>query len=510
MDEYTEEKAQAPIPSRKELKDMAASLQKDDVSELQLAQQILENALAKRYKTGHGIDRGGKMIRVPEHMDLEDAADAITSYLQEMEEDEQTLMELEAHPYDACYAFHHAVSDIYGNLTSRTTMGFFGPNPGKSFIVPIDHENSIKIPVGSTKVPGLPIHMDIHVTDPHSYDPGDVGVRVVYSCKKKYTPLLKDIEEAAKKFLRTNSIFLGKAIDSGYEFLNIDSFNPDQVVYSADQELQLNANVFTVIEQTQKAIAANIPIKRGILLHGPYGTGKTLTALMSARKCVANGWTFILVRGNDNIEKAIGMAQKYQPACVFFEDIDAKATETRDDDVNGILNSIDGILSKDSQVMTILTTNHIEKINPAMLRPGRLDAVIRLGELDKQGVIKFIEATAVTDKGASMIKGELDPDSLYEAAKGYVPAFIKEAVSKATLYAIAREGSNKKTVKITNDDIVAALTELRPQYEMMTMVRKEKVVSMENYVKGMIDERSADQADMAVNEHCDDRSHYDD
>lgn len=466
-------------------KEAAAVRLVEQVRDLQDIQSELEAALSQRYAMSSGVNRDGKEIVVPSFMTLKDAAQAIMSFEQEQEQKEDTIVELYAHPYDCCNAFHRAVSEIYGQMVSAQTMGFFGPMNGKCLTVPTSHNTSIKVPIGSTKVPGLPIKMNLSVPDPSTWEPGERGAIISFTTKRMYSPLIQDIETRTKAILAKESIFQAKAIDSQYAFIDVDNFDRSKVIYSAEQTRQLEANVFTIVKNTNRAVAANIPIKRGILLHGPYGTGKTLTALYAASLCVENGWTFILVRPGDNIEGAINMAQKLQPACVFFEDIDAVAVEERDEDVNAILNTIDGVLSKESRVMVILTTNHIEKVNPAMLRPGRLDAVIKLGELDDAGVIKFITSCATDLSGQMMLDDSLDAGAVCMAAKGYTPAFLKEAVSKATLYAIARGAFNGKSAHISSDDIVDALHELRPQWELMAGPRTVKAPTIEDSLKDL-------------------------
>ena len=458
----------------------------EQVRDLKDIQQELEESLKQRYQMAAGINRDGKEIVVPAFMTLQDAAGAIMSFEKEQNTEEDTLVELFSHPYDCCNAFNRAVSEIYGQMVSAENMGFFGPMNGKCLTVPTGHSTSIKVPMGATKVPGLPIQMNIGVSDPLGWAPGGRGAFVKFTAKRMYAPLLQDIERRTKSILAKESIFQSVAIDSKYQFLNVDNFDREKVIYSADQTRQLEANVFTLIKNKDRAIAANIPIKRGILLHGPYGTGKTLTALYVGSLCVENGWTFILVKPGDPIDAAIEMAQKVQPACVFFEDIDAVAVEERDEDVNSILNTIDGVLSKDSEVMVILTTNHIEKVNPAMLRPGRLDAVIKLGELDEAGIIRFIKACATDSSGQMMIDDDLDGTAIFLAAQGYTPAFLKEAVSKATLYAISRGAYNGKSAHICSADIVDALHELRPQFEMMAGPRTEKKASLLGELDGLI------------------------
>jgi transitional endoplasmic reticulum ATPase len=454
--------------------------------ELKDIQKELERALTQRYQMAQGVNRDGKEIVVPAFMTLKDAAQAIMSFEKEMETDEDTIVELFAHPYDCCNAFHSAVSEIYGQMISATNFGFFGPMNGKCLTVPVGHNKHIKVPIGNTKVPGLPISMNLSVNNPAEWHPGELGATINFTHKRKYTPLIQEIETRTLEILKNESIFKGKALDSQYKFIDVERFNRDKVIYSEEQEAQLNANVFTVIKHTTEATSANIPVKRGILLHGSYGTGKTLTALYIASLCSENNWTFILVKPGDNISAAITLAQGLQPACVFFEDIDSVALQERDADVNEILNTIDGVLSKDSQVMVILTTNHIEKVNPAMLRPGRLDAIIKMGELDRSGIVKFININTQDQSGTTLLTDELNTDQICDAAQGYSPAFLKEAVSKATLYAIARNSArdahNMAALNIASDDIVNALKELRPQWELMSTPRRVETTTIDSLI----------------------------
>jgi transitional endoplasmic reticulum ATPase len=472
---------------------VAVKAETESVSTLQ---EQLEKALAERYKMASGVKREGKEIIVPPFMTLTDASKAIAAYEKDMESNEDSFFELHAHPFDCAFAFNNAMSEIYGALISQSTMGFWGPINAKSVVIPTSHKDNIKVPIGAVAVPGLPIKMTVSVYNPNEWHPGEVGTVIQFTNKRKFGPLVQEIEAKTKEYLAKRSLFKGKAIDSAYKFINLDTFSRERVTYSAEQIRQLEANVFTLIKNADAAVAANIPLKRGILLHGPYGTGKTLTALYAASLCVENDWTFILVRPHDDIDAAIEMAQKLQPACVFFEDIDAAAGEDRDADVNAILNTIDGVLSKDSKVMVILTTNHIEKVNPAMLRPGRLDAVIKLGTLDKAAVIRFVTDCATDSKGNCMIAGLMDEDAVFRAAEGYVPAFLKEAVSKATLYSIAR---GDKTHSLTTDDIVSAMNELRPQYEMMVGERTEKKVTVEEMFRNIAEQTAAEFNETVLN-----------
>src|SRR5690606_20126549 len=114
---------------------------------------------------------------------------------------------------------------------------------------------------------------------------------------------------------------------------------------------------------------------------------------------VQNGITYLYVPRADELKDAIEFAKLYQnPASVVFcEDIDRVTKGERSVAMDDILNIIDGIDTKTANIMVVLTTNHMDNINPAMLRPGRLDAVIPVTPPDAKAVERLIRVYA---KGA--------------------------------------------------------------------------------------------------------------
>lgn len=429
-------------------------------------QKQLQDTLKLRYELGSGIKREGTQIMIPKHMGYEEAADTIMDHARQAEEKIDTLVTLEGHSHDCLYAFYTATNKVFGNMIGAQNMSFFGPSPAREYTIRIDYDKTLSVPIHNVKIPGFPA--DIHVDMTGNEAMTGVGAVVKFTHKRMISPLIKDLEAEIRKQLAESSIFKGKAIDSTFEFINVENFDPESVIYSQQTQRMLDANVFTTIRHTEHAKKNGVAIKRGILLVGKYGTGKTLTALRTAKLCMENNWTFIRVKDGHDVATAIDTARTLQPAMVFAEDIDTDAHADRDDQVNIILNTMDGILSKDAEVMVVLTTNHAEKINRAMMRPGRLDAVIHMTELDREALLRFVVKYGQDDKGNSIIEGKLDGDALVAASKGYPPAFLSEAVNKAKCYAIARvDGDVTKVIKISCQDIVDALTELRPQFDMM-------------------------------------------
>jgi 26S proteasome regulatory subunit T2 len=132
---------------------------------------------------------------------------------------------------------------------------------------------------------------------------------------------------------------------------------------------------------------------KGVILYGSPGTGKTLIA-----KAVANSTsaTFLRVVGSELIQKYLGdgpklvrelfrVAEEHAPSIVFIDEIDAVGTKRYDSTSGGekeiqrtmleLLNQLDGFDSR-ADVKVIMATNRIESLDPALIRPGRIDRKI--------------------------------------------------------------------------------------------------------------------------------------
>jgi len=205
-----------------------------------------------------------------------------------------------------------------------------------------------------------------------------------------------------------------------------------------------------------------LPQKRAVLLHGPYGTGKTLAAYLTAQIATENNWAFIYCRpGKDKLSEVIQTARLYQPAVVFFEDVDGIASDGEDDSVTRLLDIFDGIQSKGTRLLAVMTSNHPDRIHKGMIRPGRLDAVVALEALDEKGVEEMIQSIIPVDK-----LGEVDYDTVGKAMKGFMPCFVKEAVDRTLRYAVARNNGADVEVLHT-EDFTQAAKGLRVQLELM-------------------------------------------
>ncbi len=434
----------------------------------QLTDQLEARCLAQS-----SIKREGNQIIIPGYMSYKEAANALLDHEEQMEEDTAKIIKVHGHISDMLVAFDRSMTKTFGQIVGRSEMvfSFFGAFkiPSQTMTVKTSFEDTITVPVGKIAIPGMPLTLHVQL-DENKKLPMKSAMEIHVEYKKKYEYIVELIEKAIHEELKNNSIFTGKAIDSKFNFLNLHGFPLSKIVYAEDEEHDLNAHMFRMIRSTALARKNKLPIKRTILLYGKYGTGKTLTALKAANICTENAWTFMNVQPGDDITAALEFAKRYQPCLVFFEDIDQVTSGERTVEINNILNIIDGILSKSSEVMTILTTNHAARIEAAMMRPGRIDAVIELGRIDATSLNKMIEAYC-----GGTLSEVPDGEMLLQFADDYTPSFIAEACNRAILYAMERvNGGNPNDVRISNEDLKRALVGLRVQYDMM-VGDKEKI-----------------------------------
>ena len=142
-----------------------------------------------------------------------------------------------------------------------------------------------------------------------------------------------------------------------------------------------------------------ITYKRGYLFSGPPGTGKTslvlaLATYLGRPLCLIN---LSAVPGDDALVKAIGTSPS--GAILLIEDIDsAKMTHSREENdegdsgqgvtLGGLLNALDGVASSENRII-IFTTNYPERLDPALIRPGRADVHVRFEHLEAEDQVRM-------------------------------------------------------------------------------------------------------------------------
>lgn len=406
----------------------------------------------------------GTKIVLPERMNIPDAIRFLKDKEAEDEEEMNFSRIFKYRPWDGARATSIALRKAFGMTRQQPIMTMFGKQPPQLITINVGVDEQEQVPWGAITIPILP-NSTIYLGGTRDAELGTLFA-VTVTAPRKHRFHIEGIFRLIEDELSTNSMYRGKAFDGREEaeFLDLSGVRQDKVVYSDDVITQLEANVWGQLRYSNEMRAQGLPLKRAVLLEGPYGTGKTLAAFLTAQEAINNGWTFIYCRpGRDNLRDTMATAQLYQPSVVFFEDVDVIAdSDQGTDTVSTLLDVFDGIQAKGTEILAVLTTNHVDQIHKGMCRPGRLDAIIHVGSLDRNGVQRLVEVTVPAD----LLDTNIDYDAVHAAMEGYMPAFCKEAVDRSIRYSLTRGKGVSAT--ITTEDLINAAQGLRAQFELMS------------------------------------------
>jgi 26S proteasome regulatory subunit T1 len=199
----------------------------------------------------------------------------------------------------------------------------------------------------------------------------------------------------------------------------------------------------------ERFIKLGIEPPKGVLLYGPPGTGKTLTARAVANRTEA---CFIRCIGSELVQKYVGegarmvrelfqLARSKKACIIFFDEIDAVGGARFDDGSGGdnevqrtmleIVNQLDGFEAR-GNVKVLMATNRPDTLDPALLRPGRLDRKVEFGLPDLEGRAHIFKIHAKTMSMEKSIRFEL----LARLCPNTSGAEIRSVCTEAGMFAI--------------------------------------------------------------------------
>jgi hypothetical protein len=394
----------------------------------------------------------------------------LKDYEARMEEPHNFSRTFRARPWDGAAAVERGLKKIFGHAgVPKAQYTFFGKQPPELRTINIGVDEVLQVPWGLLEIPSLQAEMYLG----NSGDP-EYGVlfAVQITAPRKFRAEVEGLFQVIQDELQENSIYRGKAIDGkeNPDFLDLRDVDPKRIVYSEEVFQQFEANIWSLLRHSQAHRDEGLPLKRAVLLYGDYGTGKTEGAKLTARYATENGWGFIMCRpGRDDLEQVFQTARLLQPCVVFFEDVDTLINPERTDidTVARVLDLFDGLTAKGTELIAVLTTNHPEKLQRAMFRPGRLDAVIKIGMLDKPGVEKLVKIIV-----GDQLHDEIDWDAVFEAYKEFTPSWIVEACGRARRYSMVENDGDIGV--IDTQALISAATGLQNQLELMRGALDEK------------------------------------
>ena len=230
---------------------------------------------------------------------------------------------------------------------------------------------------------------------------------------------------------------------------------------------------------------------RGILLHGPSGTGKTLLAKAVATQSEAN---FISVRGPELLSKWVGesergireifkRARQSSPCVIFFDEIDSIAplrgaggeNAVTERVVSQLLTELDGMENMHG-VIVLAATNRADMIDPALLRPGRFDKIIQIPLPDKESrkSILKINAEKIPTITATSDPNHIDFERLSEMTDGLSgadTASVGNTAVSLVIHEFLDSHPNEKDIEKTTIDVKVSMKHFE---EAVKKVREQK------------------------------------
>jgi len=288
-----------------------------------------------------------------------------------------------------------------------------------------------------------------------------------------------DIEEAMRVGVDRNKYQIQKPlppkIDPTVTMMTVEE-KPD-VTYNdvggcKEQIDKLREVVELPLLHPERFVQLGIDPPKGVLLYGPPGTGKTLCARAVANRTDA---TFIRVIGSELVQKYVGegarmvrelfqMARTKKACIIFFDEIDAIGGARFDDGAGGdnevqrtmleLINQLDGFDSR-GNIKVLMATNRPDVLDPALLRPGRLDRKVEFALPDLEG------RTSIFQIHSQKMSCELDIrfELLARLCPNSTGADIHSVCTEAGMYAIR---ARRKTV--TEKDFLEAINKVIKAY----------------------------------------------
>jgi hypothetical protein len=311
----------------------------------------------------------------------------------------------------------------------------------------------------------------------HESDMNGVRVEVVATRKEYARSFTAELRELALE----RNVYRGQVVSFGHDmfgergsllrFLPRPTMDEDELILPADTFGDIRRQVVGVARNRDRLRAAGQHLKRGMLLYGPPGAGKTHTVRFLMSELADT--TILELTGETlgALREACSIARSLQPAMIVVEDVDLIAEQR--DHYGGatpmlftLLNEMDG-LAEDADVVFLLTTNRADLLEPALAaRPGRVDQAVHVPLPNEEGRRRLLE----------LYRGSLELDTsrlddVVSRTDGVTASFLKELLRRAAVIAADADGRDVGSggpLDVGADDLDAALTELLDTRNRMT------------------------------------------
>ncbi|TDI97074.1 MAG: ATP-binding protein [Deltaproteobacteria bacterium] len=281
------------------------------------------------------------------------------------------------------------------------------------------------------------------------------GMNLFYAPKDegKTLSFLNNLE----KYAEDNNYLKNAKISPDLSHMDLKTvYSWDDIVLPNKLIKEIKTNVDNLFNNINKYKDAGVKFKRGIILQGVPGTGKTMIGkiLCHTAKCSFIWVTPRFLTRSDHVAQVCTLARSLSPTILFLEDIDLYGGSRNESDNRGILgelmNQLDGLIENE-YVVVIATTNNVKHIESAIRnRPGRFDRVIEIPKPNAKERKKLLELYT-----KDFDVKNVDFDKIAKYSQGYTGAHMRELVTAALIEAIDSDSKSGSKVLLTNEQFDA-------------------------------------------------------
>lgn len=407
--------------------------------------------------------------QVPSKLGLKKAANMLLAQAEAEEAMHEFTKPFDCRPMDGAFAFNKVLKDVFGmTAIGKEMRSFFGSQPPELKTVKISPTEEVQVAFGLLEFP--PLGANFYLQERQDDDYG-MAFQVYVLAKKKYEVEIRGLLMLVEAYIKEHSIYrnkaligVGRIVNGSYkepEFFNPYTIDRNEVVYSKDVFEALTDEIWGVVETAELLRQNGNDLGNKVLLHGENGTGKTLAAAISAQICLENDWSFIQARWDEDLKHVMRFAELLgTPVVLVIEDVE-KLISSSPQKMDQLLEQFDGMRTKGREVLLLMTSNHVGELPKAMTRAGRINRMIYVSDLDKEGVERLINVLIPAAQ-----REELDYEQLHTAYEGFSPSWIVQALKGVSKQSVIR--TKELGQPLATEDFVRCANALRAAWQLHT------------------------------------------
>ena len=299
---------------------------------------------------------------------------------------------------------------------------------------------------------------DIHITS-LGMDPGILKV-LMEECRRKY---LDKIQTKVSIFEHRDGEWQKVALKPIRRM--------STVIMDKEVKRDLLADVEQHLSDRNWFIERGFPYRRGYLLYGPPGTGKSSFSLSLAGKYEMDIYTLQLSGVTDSSLMQL-FAKIPKNSIILLEDVDAAGINRQNTDsepktvipvtVSGLLNALDGVSTQDDRIL-IMTTNHIERLDDALIRPGRVDKKVFFGLVDEHIAAQFFKTIFKRPTAPEQLENCMDNKKIHNLAREFALQIPRHIFTPAEVssFLLAHKASPAKAMSETKHWVASKMLEAK-------------------------------------------------